>query len=179
MTRATIATLAALLLSMPPLAQWFSATMPRHQLLQVPALLVLGAVAAHGWARGRPTRPAPEWEPAILVLALGAGVFWMVPRSLDLAASQMMADQLMHVSWFLAGAALSRTLPRAPFAVTMALGIHAVAMLAAIGVVYRRYPGLICTAYDIQQQRATGSAMLYAAPLLGVGLWTWATRRMA
>lgn len=178
MTRPVLAFALAVVLAMPPQAQWFSATMPRHQLLQVPAMLLLGAVAAHGWRRRRPGS-APAWDPAILVLAVGAMMFWMVPRSLDLAASSTVADQLLHVSWFLAGAALSHALPRTTLAVTMALGIHGVAMVAAIGLVYTLYPGLICTAYNMEQQRATGHAMLYAAPMLAVVLWGWAVRRMA
>lgn len=179
MIRSAMAIAVAIVLALPPLASWFSATMPRHQLMQVPAMLLLGIVAAHGWAKGRRWRPDPEWDPALLVLAVGVMVFWMVPRSLDSAASSMVADQLLHVSWFLAGAALAHTLPRTTFAVWMALGIHAVAMLAAVGLVYTLYPGLICTAYNIQQQRETGRAMLYAAPVLGVVLWGWAARRMA
>lgn len=179
MMRAVMAMIVALVLAMPPLAQWFSATMPRHQLLQVPAMLLLGAVAARGGATGRQRWPTPEWDPAILVLVVGVMMFWMVPRSLDLAASNMVADQLLHVSWFLVGAALAYTLPRITVTVTMALGIHAVAMLAAVGLVYTLYPGLICTAYNIQQQRETGQAMLYAAPVLGVALWGWALRRAA
>ncbi|HEU4763236.1 MAG TPA: hypothetical protein VFS28_01190 [Gemmatimonadales bacterium] len=163
----------AVVLAAPPLAQWFSTTMERHQLLQVPALVLLGVAAGHG-SRGRPPRPGADWDTALVVLAVGAMMFWMLPRSIDFAASDAVGDQLMHLSWFLAAAALAHALPRIPFAVAMALGIHGVAMLAAVGLVYRYYPGLLCTAYNLQQQRATGRIMVSLAPMLGVGLWGWA-----
>jgi hypothetical protein len=179
MTRAMLATSLAVLLALPPLAQWFSATMPRHQLIQVPALLVLGAVAARQGSSSGSGRPAGDRGPALLVLAIGILMFWMVPRSVDLAASNAAADQLQHVSSFLAGAGFARTLPALSVVTTMALGIHGVAMLAAQGLVYTLYPGLICTAYTLQQQLTTGRFLLYAAPMLGLGLWGWVLRRMA
>ncbi len=175
MISTAIAIVVALVLAMPPLAGWFSATMPRHQLIQVPAMVVLGAVAAKGW-KGR---PGPEWDPALLVIAVGIMMFWMVPRSLDAAASGAVADQLLHISWFMGGAILSHSLPRVSVVVPVALGIHAVAMLFAVGLVYMLYPGLICTAYNLEQQRMTGRVLFYVAPALGVALWGWILHRMA
>lgn len=179
MMRPLYATCAALLLALPPCAQWFSATMPRHQLLQVPAMVVLGAIAARGLARWAMARVPRGWDAPLLVVAIGTVMFWMIPRSVDLAASSMAADQVMHLSWFLAGGALAYTLPRAPVVARMALGIHGVAMLAAAGLVYTLYPGLICTAYTLPQQHATGRWMLLAAPVLAVLLWVWAVRGMS
>lgn len=164
----------ALVLAMPPLAGWFSATMPRHQLLQVPAMLLLGVLAVRS-ARRRGLRlpDTHNWDPALLVLAVGAMLFWMIPRSLDIASTNAVADQLLHVSWFLIGAIAANSLPRVSFIVGVALAIHALAMLIMLGVVYQRYPGLICTAYTMEQQRYTGRILLYAAPILGAILWTW------
>lgn len=179
--RSYVAIGAASILALPPLAGWFSATMPRHQLLQVPAMLILGAIAAGGRAPKvmERERPAGEWSAPILILAVGAMIFWMIPRSVDLAASSALADQLMHASWFLAGAALAHSVPQIPSPIAMALGIHGVAMLAAAGLVYSLYPGLICTAYNLQQQHATGRILLLGAPVLGMILWVRAIRRMA
>lgn len=179
MRYAATATGVAVLVALPPLAQWFSATMPRHQLIQLPVLLVLGAVAARrGRASASGGHPG-DWGPALLTLAVGTVMFWMVPRSVDLAASNALADQLQHLSMFLAGAGFSRTLPPLSVVTRMALGIHGVAMLVAQGLVYTLYPGLICTAYTLQQQHSTGRILLYAAPVLGLILWGWAVRRMA
>ncbi len=178
MIRLAVVLLTALVLAMPPLAGWFSATMPRHQLLQVPAMLLLGVLAIRSARRrGLQLPDTHYWDPALLVLAVGAMLFWMIPRSLDIASTNAVADQLLHVSWFLIGAIAANSLPRVSLIVGVALAIHALAMLIMLGVVYQRYPGLICTAYTMEQQRYTGRILLYAAPVLGASLWTWLIMR--
>jgi hypothetical protein len=65
---------------LPPLDPWLDATMPRHLLVQVPALLAIGALA-----------------------------FWMIPRALDTAIIRNDADQALWVMvWVGAGAHLAR-----------------------------------------------------------------------
>lgn len=140
-------------------------------------MIILGACTAGGISRTRKPLIASQWGPALLILASGMILFWMIPRSIDLAANNWIADQVMHLSWFLAAATLALVLPRMHLMVSMALGTQAVAMMLAIGLVYTRYPGLICTAYNLQQQHYTGRVMLRAAPLLGLLLWTWGIRR--
>ncbi len=179
MIRPALTTGLALVLALPPVATWLSTTMPRHQLIQVPALLLLGVMSVRWTTAQTPRQPPGEWDPALLILAIGGMIFWMIPRSVDLAASDRFADQLQHLSMFLAGIIFARTLSRLSVVAAMTLGIHGVAMLAAQGMVYTLYPGLICTAYTLQQQRTTGQILLYAAPVLGAMLWVWVLRRMA
>lgn len=136
-------------------------------------MIILGVVTVRALVRVRRIHPTPEWNLALLILAIALILFWTVPRSIDLAANHAGADQMMHLSWFLAGALLAHTLPQFHLIVAMALGTHAVAMLIAIGLVYTRYPGLICSAYNLQQQHATGRVMLWIAPALALCLWGW------
>ncbi|MBS1241205.1 MAG: rane protein [Gemmatimonadetes bacterium] len=173
MIRRLIAVGLALLLAAPPLDPLFDVVMGRHLLGQVPALLLLGAVAGWPPARG----PVTARPLAGLAFAIGAIAFWMIPRSLDAAVRSNAADQLLHLSMFTAGLALARVLPRLPVPVSLGLGVHAVAMVGALGLVYRYYPGLICTTYNLTQQRAAGLTMVRAAPLLWLGLWAWAVSR--
>jgi len=167
---------AALLLMLPPLDPWLDAAMPRHLLIQMPALLGLGAVAA--W----PAAAKAGWTPtraAALAWGIGALAFWMIPRALDMAVVREGVDQAMHLSMVSAGAALARSVPRLPFAPRVALALHAVAMLAAMGMAYQSYPGVICSAYDLPQQRAAGAGLLLAAPLLWVMVWAGVAAHLA
>ena len=174
--RRAAAIAAACLLALPPADIYLAATMERRLLIQLPAMLVLGALA--GW------RPAGQrsWRAgdlAALAFAVGAMLFWMIPRSLDLAARSRPADAALLVSAFVAGFALARSLPHLSFVITVALGLHATAMFMALGIVYLHFPGLICTAYTLAQQRVTGVGLVRAAPVAWVLLWGWALRRLA
>lgn len=57
--------------------------------------------------------------------------------------------------------------------------VTATAMLMALGIVYLHFPGLICTAYTLAQQRVAGAGLVRAAPVAWVLLWGWALRRLA
>lgn len=175
MRRIGIAAALGLALSLPPLEPWFEATMRRHLLLLLPALLLLG-----GWAGYAPGRRAGVGPRTLAELAFGLGAigFWMIPRSLDAAVSLPGVDHLLHLSIFAAGAALARSVPSLPFALQMTLGVNAIAMLGAMGVVYRSVPWLVCATYDLGQQRLVGAALLRLAPVLWVALWAWALLRL-
>ncbi|HMA42629.1 MAG TPA: hypothetical protein VKO86_01335 [Gemmatimonadales bacterium] len=83
------------------------------------------------------------------------------------------------MSAFVAGFALSRLLPHLSFVIPVTLGLQATAMLMALGIVYLHFPGLICTAYTLAQQRVAGAGLVRAAPVAWVFLWGWAVRRLA
>jgi hypothetical protein len=174
MRRAAIA--AACLLALPPADAYLAATMERRLLIQIPAMLVLGALA--GW------RPAAQrsWRSghlAALAFAVGAMLFWMIPRSLDLATRSHLAEAALLLSVFTAGVALARSLPHLSLVIPLTLGVQATAMVMAVGIVYLHYPGLICTAYTLAQQRVAGAGLVRAAPVAWILLWGWALRRLA
>jgi hypothetical protein len=178
--RRAAALAAACLLALPPADAYLAATMERRLLIHIPALLVLGALA--GWRpAGRGAAPRP-WRPgdlAALAFAVGAMLFWMVPRSLDLAARSHVVDKALHLSVFTVGLALARSLPHLSFAIPMTLGVQATAMLMALGIVYLHYPGLICTAYTLEQQKVAGAGLVGVTPVAWILLWVWALRRLA
>lgn len=174
--RRAAAIAAACLLALPPADAYLAATMERRLLIQLPAVLVLGALA--GW-RPAAQRPWRSGDLAALAFAVGAMLFWMIPRSLDLAARSRPADAALLLSVFAAGFALTRSLPHLSFAIPVALGLQASAMLMALGIVYLHFPGLICTAYTLAQQRVAGVGLVRAAPVAWVLLWGWALRRLA
>ncbi len=177
MIRRAAAIAAACLLALPPADVFLDATMERRLLIQIPAILVLGALA--GWPAGAAHRPWRSGDLAALAFAVGAMLFWMIPRSLDLAARSHLVDKALHLSVFAVGLALARSLPYLSLAIPMTLGVQATAMLMALGIVYLHYPGLICTAYTLEQQRVVGAGLVRATPVAWVLLWSWALHRLA
>jgi hypothetical protein len=175
--RRAAAIAAACLLALPPADAFLGATMERRLLIQIPAILVLGALA--GWPAEAAHRPWHSGDLAALAFAVGAMLFWMIPRSLDLAARSHVVDKALHLSVFTVGLALARSLPHLSFAIPMTLGVQATAMLMALGIVYLHYPGLICTAYTLEQQRVAGAGLVRATPVAWILLWSWALRRLA
>src|SRR5512143_1266338 len=174
--RRAAAIAAACLLALPPADGYLAATMERRLLIQIPAMLVLGALA--GWRPAAP-RPWRSGDRAALAFAGGAMLFWMIPRSLDLAARSRPAAAALLLSVFAAGLALARSLPHLSFVIPVTLGLQATAMFMALGIVYLHFPGLICTAYTLAQQRVAGAGLVRAAPVAWVLLWGWALRRLA
>lgn len=166
----------AAVLSLPPVGPWLDATMPRNLLIQVPALLALGAVA--GWPRAG--HRSWTWRAGVaLGWGIGALMFWMIPRAVDAAVTDPRIDLLRQLSLWSAGAALAWAVARMGVEPRMALALHAVAMVAAMAIVYQRYPGVVCTVYDLAQQRITGVRLLAAAPALWVTAWVGAARSLA
>jgi hypothetical protein len=167
----------ALVLVLPPVDPYLDAVMRRQVEIQIPALALLGYLLA------RTRRPLLAGYNPLgltgLAFAVAMIAFWMVPRSLDRAVLDETFDQLMHLGLLCAGAALAQSLPLAPLVLRMALGLYAVSMIAALGVVYTRYPGLICTVYSLAQQGAVGRDLLWLAPGLWVILCVWAAVRMS
>ncbi|MCC6348604.1 MAG: hypothetical protein IT347_03310 [Candidatus Eisenbacteria bacterium] len=148
----------------PPLDPYLDGVMVRVVLIQVPLLLVLGALVG----RRTPDAAARRWDPAGftgLAFAAGALVFWMLPRSLDEAARSEVMDQLRHLSLLAAGFGLGAGWRRLPFAARGGASILTVAMLGAMGVFYSRYDALVCGWFTLAQQREAGAAMLRASGL--------------
>ncbi|MCC7196337.1 MAG: hypothetical protein IT356_12360 [Gemmatimonadaceae bacterium] len=168
---------AAATLIAPPIDAWLDRAMPRLLLVEMPAWLALGWLAARG--RGDALR---RWDPygaAGLVLFLGTMWFWMLPRSVDLVGASPLANQLMHLSLLAAGAVLGVSLPAVPFVVRGALGIHAISMTFALGVLYTSYSALLCGTFDLAQQKATGRLLVGLSPVVLVAVVGWGALTLA
>lgn len=164
MTRALWIAAAALALSNSPADEWLDATMPRLVLLALPAWATLGILAVgrsgRTWMRGN------RHGLTGLACALGALAFWMIPRSVDAIRASEVADQLMHASMLVAGAALAASWRIMPFVVRGVLGIYAAAMTLSLGLIYSSYSALLCGTFDLAQQRLTGTWLLRLSPLV-------------
>lgn len=165
---AAVAALFALLFF--PLNPWLSLTMPRHQVMQLPAALLLGL--ALGIAFRRVNIAAPSWGIAVLVLAMGSLIFWMLPRSIDMAAIHPGLNRLMGANMLAAGFLIAITLRNMPFEVRIAFPGMLASMLLASGATLRSFSIQVCSSFTIEQQHETGLWLLLigAALLIGTGV---------
>jgi hypothetical protein len=156
---------------------WFHATMTRHMVLQLPLLVVLGAMAAALLPRRWRRRLAP-WNPGGgpgLVVGVTGLAAAMVPRVLDLAVASASADAAKVAVLVLAGAALQlgwrpAGVPGQAFVVG-----NATWMAAALGLVLRELPVRVCASYLEGDQRAAGTGLVLLAA--GVGA-SWVALRL-
>lgn len=158
---------AAALISFP-LNEWLSETMPRHQILQLPAMFGLGIIAGHRFSK-KLTLDAP-WRIATLVFIMSSLIFWMLPRSVDLSVIDTSFNRVMHINMLTAGFFVVPALRNAILEIKIIfLGMTA-AMITASGGVLLVFDLLLCSAFTIEQQRQTGQLMI----IIGSTLYVYA-----
>lgn len=146
-----------------------------HILLQLPLLALAGVLIAKAVVERRDWRPSPWLEGGLplILLALFATAFWMLPRSIDAA----LVDPRMELAKFvtiplLIGAPLAIGWPKAHPLLRGFLKAEAVSMLAVLAFLYTHAPVRICNAYLVDDQERLGFGFLMAAILLAL-LWAW------
>ena len=137
-----------------PMNEWFSETMSRHQLLQLPVMIVLGAASA--LTLNCKTVNVVSWGIAILIFIAASVVFWMLPRSIDLAVIHPLFNRVMHFNMMLVGFLLAPVLRGMVFEIRILfIGMMSV-MLLATGFALKTFDVLLCSSFTIQQQHETG-----------------------
>lgn len=150
-----------------PLNGWFSFTMPRHQILQLPAMFILGIILAISFSKI--SIKNTSYGITILIFILSSFIFWMLPRSVDLAIINPGFNRIMHVNMLIAGFLAMTVLRNIIFeAKIFFIGMMA-AMLLATGITLRAYNLLLCSSFNIQQQKETGYYLIWIALALFAG----------
>ena len=144
------------------------ASMLRHMLVQLPLLLVCGALL-------RPWLSLPaglaRWDAhglATFTAAAFITTYWMIPQALEQALFEPLAAGAKFASLLLLGAALPGALRRAHVVVQLFFVANICAMMAIAGMLYRELPQRLCNAYLLDDQTVTGTALVTLALLLGV-----------
>ncbi|MET0210185.1 MAG: hypothetical protein ABW220_14165 [Burkholderiaceae bacterium] len=164
--------LGVLLASRAPL----EASMLRHMLVQLPLLVLCGALL------GRSLRLPPGLARsdvqglATFTAAAFVTTYWMIPRALEQALFEPLAAGAKFASLLLLGAALPGALRRAHVVVQLFFVANICAMMAIAGMLYRELPQRLCNAYLLDDQAVTGTALVVLALLLGVA-WCVANAR--
>ncbi|MBQ4854050.1 hypothetical protein IMW82_05130 [Rhodanobacter sp. B2A1Ga4] len=162
---------AALLL--PPSRQLLESRMVLQMLVQIPLLIGVGYLL--------PAALPPRLDASIarwnyhgitsLVLASLAGMFWMLPRSLDAAVSEAwMAFAKFTSVPLLIGLPLGLGWPRMGFVVRGVFLLELIATFFRLGWLYLVSPVRLCNNYLLDDQQRAGEAMLAIGSLLLAGV---------
>lgn len=145
--------------------EWLCQTMQRHQLIQLPAMLLIGFMTGYTYRKN--IRPDQTITICILIVTIFSIIFWMIPRSIDLAVINEKFNRIMHFNMLIAGfflyPVLSKTVPEIKI---VFLGMMA-SMLMAGGITLKTYNLLLCSSFTIEQQKQTGLILI----LVGITLY--------
>ena len=147
-----------------PLNGWLSATMPRHQIIQLPAMFMLGLILALNFRKW--IISDLSWVIAVFIFIMASLIFWMLPRSIDLSVLYPGFNMVMHFNMFLAGGLLIAVLRRILFEVKILfLGMFS-AMLLVTGITLRTFDILLCSSFNVEQQEQTGLYLIIIGSLM-------------
>jgi hypothetical protein len=176
LARLALAGALALLLAAPAVRQWLESRMSLHMAVELPLLALCGWAAAGSAWQGR-SRAARLDAHGLLAATVASCVLalWMVPVALDLALLSPGIAALKLASWAGAGALLAAARRRiTPMLQAFFLG-NAAWMSATAGLLYLDAEQQLCVNYLVDDQQATGWALLAWSLLLGA--WALAALR--
>lgn len=149
-----------------PANAWFSETMQRHQLLQLPSMILLGV--AIGLLLKNISIADISWGIAALICVMSSLVFWMLPRSIDAAVISLSFNRLMHLNMFAAGFVSVLVLRKIIFEIRIVFLGMTSAMVLVTGIALRTFDILLCSSFNIWQQNETGLYLVIAGFVLFV-----------
>ncbi len=155
--------------------------MATHMLLQFPALVAAGALAAAACPAAW-RRRAARWNVlGIAGLAFAAGVLGlaMIPRLLDLALLDARVELAKWAALLLCGAALRLSWRPAGIVVQGFFLGNVLPMTAVAGVLYQASTARLCNSYRIDEQAWVGLALAWLAGGVALAWLLHAGWRMA
>ena len=178
---------AVLLLCALVLRQPLEASMAWHMLVQIPMILIAGALAALAQSKvaaqpGKQNSKNGTWlqhlrrydeqgVPSLLLLVFLL-TYWMIPRSIDTAVASPLADALKFVSLFAGGMLLVDSLTRANLVIQVFFLGNVSWMMSIIGVMYQDDSTRLCNFYLVDDQIVAGQGLVVLAVLIPA-LWLW------
>lgn len=137
---------------------WLSSTMQRHQLIQLPAMLIMGMGVSYLF---------PQMEIkntslgiSVLIFFMASLTFWMIPHSIDKSVIFPYFNRIMHLNMILIGFLIVPVLHHILFEIKIAfLGMLSVSIMVS-GIALRTFNILLCSSFDIFQQKQTGLLLL-------------------
>lgn len=141
--------------------EWFGMTMQRHQLMQLPAMLLMGM--SFGYVYNKIYISDLSWGISALIFVMASIIFWMLPHSIDYAVITPWFNRLMHVHMLIVGFLIIITLRGMIFEVKMLFFSMLCAKLLASGITLRVFNILLCSSFTIRQQKDTGTLLIIFA----------------
>ncbi|MBW7867604.1 MAG: hypothetical protein H3C31_04670 [Brumimicrobium sp.] len=147
-----------------PFNSWFGEIMMRHQIIQLPLSIILGLTFGF-WFRTLKS-PNPSVSISFLIVSTLTMIFWMIPRSIDMAVVFPYFNYLMVFSLVLVGSLIVFAFRNVFIEVKIAFLGMSTAMYFASGVTLKALDVLLCSSFDIDQQHTTGGYLLLIGVLL-------------
>lgn len=169
----------ALALSLPPLRVLIEQSMLWHMAIQMPLLVLGGALAMRALAGHRQAQRLARWNRYGLsgfIAAQAIFAYWMLPLAIDRAIVLPLADLQKLVSLLACGALLQHSFARSPAALQLFFIGYAVPMMIWLGFYFINTDLRLCNAYSLASQVRTGRALVAWGLALGA-LWLWAALR--
>lgn len=163
---------AYLLLALPPLRSWLEASMTLHMLVQIPLLAAAGIALHHALPdhRRRSLRSRLGGPIPLLLVALFASGYWMLPRALDAALLDRRAELAKFASLpLLVGFPLALAWERLGLIGRGFVWTNFISMLAVLGWLYIAAPMRVCNGYLVPQQNEAGIWMIKLSVALFLG----------
>lgn len=143
-----------------PMNDWLSATMARHQLIQLPAMFALGIILGNYFSTLNFAETSRGL--AFLIFIIASLIFWMLPHSIDLAVINKSFNRIMHLNMLIAGFLCIISLRNSLFEIKILfLGMVSV-MILATGISLNVFDILLCSSFNIYQQKETGFYLIIA-----------------
>ncbi len=167
-----------------PVRHTVESSMLLHMLVQFPLLLASGAasgrllVAASASAR-RAWTVIDHGGLLGMVILSAVSALWMVPAALDATLTEPGAAALKYTSWWLAGLALALSWRRMSDVLRLFLLGSLAWMFATAGLLFFDSEQRLCVNYRLDEQAATGMALLALSGLLFAGLVASGLRQAA
>lgn len=144
--------------------EWLSATMPRHQLIQLPALFLLGIILGNYFSSLKMNDTSLGI--GALIFIMSSLIFWMLPHSIDYAVINKPFNRIMHWNMLFAGFLLRLVLRNMLFEIKILFLGMLSAMVLATGIALKVFDILLCSSFDIYQQKETGLYLIIAGFVL-------------
>ena len=170
----------AVAMSVPPLRNVIEQSMAWHMVVQMPLLVLAGALAAMAVPAGLRWAKLANFNRFGLtgfMAAQGIVAYWMLPLAIDRAVVNPGFDALKLLTLFISGMLLSDAFKRAPMALQLFFMGYWVSMMAWLGIYFATTDLRLCNAYSQASQVATGLSLLALGLLLGA-VWLAAAGRM-
>lgn len=151
------------LLLLPPARHLLESRMTLQMLVQIPLLVVVGYLLRDA-IPPRVTARIDQWNHqgvTGLVLASLAGLFWMLPRSLDAAVGETSVEAAKFISVpLLIGLPMGLSWPRMGFVVRGVFLVELIATWFRLGWLYMVSPIRLCNSFLLDDQQQSGTIMM-------------------
>lgn len=141
--------------------------MALHMLVQIPAIVVAGLLAAGAVAgTGRRAASFDAYGLTGLSVFMLATAYWMIPRALEIALTSPAMEAAKFLSLFIAGMMLRASLSRANAILRVFFVGNLSSMMAIAGLLYQEAPQRLCNLYLYDDQLITGTGLVVLAVLI-------------